>query len=574
MFPHILEVRLVESKFLLACSHRVPARRMQTAVLLPLLLALTACLVYGQANGKLQIHFMDVEQGDGALLVSPHGETVLFDNGATGHCDKPVSYLLRLGVAKIDYHIASHYHSDHIGCTTEVLRQFPLQNDALDRGGNYDTAVYNKYVAAVGNHRKTAQVGRKIVLDAASDQPVEVEILALNGNGVHTTNENDLSVVAVVRYGGFHAELGGDLSGIKADDYEDIETGVSEKVKQVEVYKVHHHGSRYSSNQTWLGTTKPKVGIISIGVSNTYGHPAQECLTRLHGAGVKTYWTEYGAGAAPQPAWDVVAGDVIVEAEPGGGTFTVRHGTTTDHYSSWETSLAIVSAADYRPGMTSSAWVAVYGSNFTSTSRSWRDDEIIGDQLPTGLDGVRVTINGKPAAVSYISPQQINAQVPTDDTLGPVEVQVTTPQVTTTALAQLREFSPGLFTFDAVYVAAQHANYSPVGKPNLLPGVTTTPAQPLEVIVLYGTGFGRTVPAIPSAQIVHQAAPLANPVTIWIGNRQAEVQWAGRVAAGLDQFNVVVPGDLPEGDAAVIAEIGGFRSKDGPLLTIHRSAVQ
>jgi len=541
------------------------------AVRLALLLILAVCFAYGQANGKLQLHFIDVGQGDGAILVSPNGETVMFDNGTTGQCDKPVSYLLRLGVVKIDYHIASHYHSDHIGCTTEVLRQFPLQNDALDRGGSYDSATYDKYVAAVGSHRKTAQAGRKIVLDAASDQPVEVEIVALNGNGIPTTNENDLSVVAVVRYGGFHAEFGGDLSGIKSDDYEDIETGVGDKVKQVEVYKVHHHGSRYSSNATWLGRTKPKVGIVSIGAGNTYGHPTQECLSRLHAAGVKTYWTEAGAGVAPEPAWDVVAGDVVVEAEPGGGAFTVQHGLTTDSYESWEAPLSVVSAASYRPGMTSSAWVAVYGKSFSSNARPWRADEIVGDQLPTELDGVTVSINGKPAALSYISPQQINAQVPDDDTQGPVEVQVTTPQVTTTAIAQMREFSPGLFTFDGVYAAAQHpGDYSPVGKPNLLPGVTTTPAQPGEIIVLYGTGFGRTVPAIPAGRIVRQAAPLANPVAIRIGNRQAEVQWAGRVAAGLDQFNVVVPVDLPDGDAAVVAEIGGIRSQDGVLLTIQR----
>jgi hypothetical protein len=225
---------------------------------------------------------------------------------------------------------------------------------------------------------------------------------------------------------------------------------------------------------------------------------------------------------------------VVTAREPGGGTFTVRHGTATDHHTSWEAPLSVVSAANYRPGMTSSAWVAVYGGNFTSNARSWRDEEIVEDQLPTELDGVRVAINGKPAAVSYIGPRQINAQVPTDDTLGPVQVRVTTRQVTTTAIAPMREFSPGLFTFDD------------------------------------GTGFGRTVPATPAGQIVRQAAPLANRVTIRIGNRLADVQWAGRVAAGLDQFNVVVPEDLPEGDAAVVAEIGGFRSPDGPLLTIQR----
>src|SRR5438046_2424788 len=86
-----------------------------------LLLVLTFASAFGQANGKLQLHFMDVGQGEGAVLVSPQGEVVLFDNGVRGNCDKPLSYLQQLGVTKIDYHIASHYHDDHIGCTREVL---------------------------------------------------------------------------------------------------------------------------------------------------------------------------------------------------------------------------------------------------------------------------------------------------------------------------------------------------------------------------------------------------------------------------------------------------------------------
>src|SRR2546425_6987940 len=90
-------------------------------------------IAYAQANGKLQIHFMDVGQGDGAVLISPRGEVVLFDDGVLNNCDKPISYLQQLGITRIDYHITSHYHADHIGCTAEVLQEFPLQKDAIDR---------------------------------------------------------------------------------------------------------------------------------------------------------------------------------------------------------------------------------------------------------------------------------------------------------------------------------------------------------------------------------------------------------------------------------------------------------
>ncbi len=290
----------------------------------------------GPVNGKLQIHFMDVGQGDGALLVSPQGQTVLFDDGKRLNCDAPVSYLQQLGITKIDYLIVSHYHDDHIGCTTEVLNEFPLQTASYDRGGVYNSGTYDKYVAKVGSKRVLATVGTTITLDSGSANPVRIELVALNGNGVVTTNENDLSLVATVHFGNFDAVIGGDLSGFKTDNYEDIETSVGPKVGQVEVYKVDHHGSAYSSNDTWLTTIKPKIGIISTGNGNKYGHPTLECLERLHAANIKTYWTETGAGVEPDPKLDVVGGNIVVQNGPGEPTFTVTYGTgKVDSYPLW-----------------------------------------------------------------------------------------------------------------------------------------------------------------------------------------------------------------------------------------------
>ena len=307
--------------------------RNKSLVLVPLLVLLCVSLAYGQANGKLQIHFIDVGQGDGAVLISPQGEVVLFDNGVRNKCDRPVSYLQQLGVTQIDYHITSHYHADHIGCTTEVLGEFPLQKTAFDRGGSYNSATFDKYVSVTGSKRTTATAGQRITLDAGTSSEVTIEIAALNGAGVSTTNENDLSLVAVVHFGKFDVEIGGDLSGIKTGSYEDIESPVADKVGEIEVYKVHHHGSRYSSNETWLTRTNPIIGIISTGDGNSYGHPTELCLERLHAAGVRTYWTEEGAGATPVPGQDTVGGNIIVEIEPGSELFTVTYsGTSMDAY--------------------------------------------------------------------------------------------------------------------------------------------------------------------------------------------------------------------------------------------------
>ncbi len=286
---------------------------------------LCASAALGQANGNLQIHFMDVGQGDGAVLISPGGQVVLFDDGAMKNCDKPVSYLQQLGITKIDYHITSHYHSDHIGCAAQVFQEIALPNIVLDRGQSYPSSTYKNYVTLSGSHRQTATAGQEITLDGGTPNPVKIVIVALSGNGIQTTNENDLSLVAVVHFGSFTAEFGGDLSGFQTDNYQDIETSVAPLVGQVQVYKVHHHCSRYSTNDTWLATIKPQIGIVSAGDGNSYGHPTAECLERLHKAGVKTYWTETGNGADPDPAFDTVAGNVLVQVAPGAPSYTVTH---------------------------------------------------------------------------------------------------------------------------------------------------------------------------------------------------------------------------------------------------------
>lgn len=311
-----------------------------------ILLLLAASTAFGQASGRLQIHFMDVGQGDGAILISPRGETVMFDNGVPGYCDMPISYLQQLGVTKVDYHIASHYHDDHIGCTTEVLETFPLNIAAFDRGKspksekrNSKETVFDKYKNSVGKKRKTGIPGQKIILDAATSNPVTIEFVASNGNGIETTNENDLSLVAVIRFGKFDAVMGGDLSGFNKSGYKDIESSVAEKVGQVEVYKVHHHCSRYSTNEKWLSVVKPKVGIISASKDKgrNHHHPTQECLQRLHSADVKTYWTEKGDGGEPNPQWDVVGGNIIIEVEPNSNEFKVTYNwSNTKTYLVWE----------------------------------------------------------------------------------------------------------------------------------------------------------------------------------------------------------------------------------------------
>ncbi|HVO79064.1 MAG TPA: MBL fold metallo-hydrolase [Candidatus Bathyarchaeia archaeon] len=304
-------------------------------------ISVLASMATAQANGKLQIHHIDVGQGDGAVLISPGGQVVVFDAGEDmkkHDCTRPVSYLDQLGVKHIDYLFVSHYHFDHIGCIPAVLGQFPLLNDAFDRGSKYPGATYTSYVHAVGSHRKTAAVGDTLTLDKNSQNPVVITVVAVDGKSKHgtvqTSNENDLSLAAVVSFGSFKEEIGGDLSGDNTQMYQDVETPVAPDVGQINVYKVHHHCSSHSTNDTWLADTKPMIGIISAGDGNDYGHPTADCLERLHTHNVKAYWTETGNGAAPEPGLDTVGGNIIIEVAPNASTFSVTYGGShVDTYS-------------------------------------------------------------------------------------------------------------------------------------------------------------------------------------------------------------------------------------------------
>ena len=122
------------------------------------------------------------------------------------------------------------------------------------------------------------------------------------------------------------------------------------------------------------------------------------------------------------------------------------------------------------------------------------------------------------------------------------------------------QFAPGLSA--SPYIVAQHADNSYV--------TTATPAKPGEVIILRGAGFGPANPAVPAGQVFSGANPLANTVTVTIGGQNAQVDFAGVVGAGLVQINVHVPSSINNGDAAVVASIGGVSTRTaGNMIAVH-----
>jgi beta-lactamase superfamily II metal-dependent hydrolase len=270
-------------------------------------------------NGKVQVIHLDAGQGDGAVLITPGGQVALIDEGTNftagtspPSCSRVLSELQALGVTHVDLHFASHYHADHIGCITSLTGI--TIDQGWDRAQSYSSAAYTNYVNYLGAKRHTLVKGQVFTLDSLSAHPVTITCVALAGDGITTSDENSKCAVFRISYGEFQEVFGGDLTGYPSgtsSSNTNIETKVGPQVGKVEVYKVHHHGSAYGTYDDWLNATNPKVGIISCGTGNGYGHPTAAALTRLHNHGVRTYWTELGSGATPSPAWDKVANDEI-----------------------------------------------------------------------------------------------------------------------------------------------------------------------------------------------------------------------------------------------------------------------
>ncbi|MFN7919089.1 MAG: metallophosphoesterase [Bryobacteraceae bacterium] len=224
------------------------------------------------------------------------------------------------------------------------------------------------------------------------------------------------------------------------------------------------------------------------------------------------------------------------------------------------------------PNIAPNTWIEIKGSNLApaTSSRIWQSADFSDNRMPTRLDGVSVTVNGKPAYVYYVSPTQVNALTPPDALPATAAIQITVGSATSAAFsAPAAAVAPALFTFNGTpYVAATHLDGSLVGPASLYPG-SSSPAKPGETVVVYGNGFGPTSIPVVSGSTV-QSGSLTPAPAITIGGAAASVPFAGLVSPGEYQFNIVVPANAPDGDLPIGAQQSGTATASGVLLTIRR----
>lgn len=250
-----------------------------------LILAVTAALfsavfIYRKSSeipvgtDGLYVHFIDVGQGDCELVICGD-KTMLIDCGEESQAARVISYLRNLHIKKLDYIIATHPHSDHMGGMYRIIENFYVDEIYFPDVPNKDIPTqqfFMKFLDACdtyGVKLKQAKIGGKISLGDA-----KAKFIAPCRNQYE--NMNDYSAAVILKYGKTSFFMGGD-----AENESENDMLMSGKLEKVNVYKASHHGSDSSGSKDFLNVLKPDAVVISCGADNPYGHPSAKALRRI-----------------------------------------------------------------------------------------------------------------------------------------------------------------------------------------------------------------------------------------------------------------------------------------------------
>ena len=228
--------------------------------------------------------FINVGEGDSALLQDGNGFNVLIDGGKPTEGPVVDNFLHLQGITHLNVLMASHADSDHIGGLITVLQDNTITIDQVDYNGYSDsTATWSDFTSAVTSRGLTM---------TAVDFPEVIPWGIMTAHilnpvsGLSNPDTNDVSIVAKVDYGSTDYLFTGDINLT-------IEATVVARGTSVaaDVLKVAHHGSAYSSSDPFLAVVQPKDAIISVG-PNSYGHPSADTISRLINAGARIWRTD------------------------------------------------------------------------------------------------------------------------------------------------------------------------------------------------------------------------------------------------------------------------------------------
>lgn len=237
----------------------------------------------------LQITVFDVGQGDATLIQTPHGKNILIDAGrwspnynSARHVILP--HLKSAGIKKLNAVFLSHPHADHIGGITELIPNIPIDT-IYNSGYAYDSQLYHSYLSLARKHNVpviSLAAGDSVPLDSA----IRIFIYGPQQT-LYGADPNEHSIVMEVIYGSTELMFTGD-AGI---EQERRLLSNFDSLTDTGFLKVGHHGSRTSSSTSFLSTITPQQAVVSLAMSNRFGHPHAEAMQRLHQSQAQLYFT-------------------------------------------------------------------------------------------------------------------------------------------------------------------------------------------------------------------------------------------------------------------------------------------
>ena len=255
-------------------------------------------------GGKLTVYFLDVGQGDAALIIFPGGATMLVDAGGepsferAGQEETEIDFgddsfgvgevvvsrfLWSLGLTGIDYALVTHAHADHIGGLSQVIENFRVGQAVIGRAPGAHNGFDHFRAATV---RRAIRVGVVSAGERFEIEGVSIEVLWPPVAAAQATSGNDDSVVLRLGYGSVSILLAGDIE--QPTEQALVRSGA---VLRAEVLKVPHHGSRTSSSASFIDAVRPLCAVISVGERSRFGHPHADVLARYFARSAKLYQT-------------------------------------------------------------------------------------------------------------------------------------------------------------------------------------------------------------------------------------------------------------------------------------------
>ena len=236
------------------------------------------------SGGEVQFHFIDVGQGDAALIRTEKGD-ILIDAGTNSSEDELKAYLDSLGVTDIEYAVFTHPHEDHIGGADMVLDTYNVKNVVLP-----DATSTSKTFERMMDAIEAEKCG---VIEATPEKTFTVGELTctiLAPISTSYTETNDYSVVIRADYGETSVLFTGDAETHSEEEM--LERYRFKGLLDCDLLKVGHHGSDTSSSQAFLDAVTPVYAVISCGEGNSYGHPIQAILARYEAMKAEIYRTD------------------------------------------------------------------------------------------------------------------------------------------------------------------------------------------------------------------------------------------------------------------------------------------